>query len=1141
VQVLNCNYGVSCQSPVFWVRNGLFNNVQTVFSTSSSGVVGNGEHLIVDSASYLNGSSSLLTLNVTNSLLVSVTTPGTYSGAGNATDTSAALQSALAGTHYLANGSLHHNAGTGNISYQLQTDFRNFTTYPPLVYLNVTNSVNSLWAPQAARDTSGTPDRGYHYPALDYLISGVIVNGGTLVLTNGVAVAGYGSYALRTSGSGVVVSEGIPEQMNRLTTYHAVQEQGQRWITNFWMLNGVNLNLRFTDATAMSGANSLVASGELGAGTLNFRDCQFHDVAWTLYKYSSTVTCVNFTNNVFDRCAWSFAQGYYPYVQSPYPLSLQLHNNLFSHTSLTLYHYSSYYGTWELYDNLFDGAKVSLTEESGNPSYYLTTFGYNGFIGTVNALLAATDKRNLTRDFVSGPLGPYYYPATGGTGSLATLVNADTSRTPASLGLYHDTTRIDQSKEAGTALDIGFHYVAATPAESEIAKAGTTATASSTAYGWVPSYGIDSLTSDPGWHNASYTENPAYLRIDLGSSQTVDRVGYVPRVMSASWTDGSWNGVFRKFNVYVTDDASGNAANWGAPVASGEWFWPNRQERKDVSFAPAVGRYVILQRVSAWGWYGPQDANWANYGYPPGYASADEVWVYRHQWDMVHALDSDADGIADYEEDANGNGVVDSGETDPSNPFSLESCRFDGEVKAGSTEVFLYDYTLRANRDLTDSPRSANYPDGTFSMGWGANWASEMHMTNDFTECRVPPPPLDPNDTMREGQDYYWPPSGPGYFTSWTVLAGGNNPPPGLGLNIPRPPSLVLNIPWEKCWINGSDFIYQFDNTVSPFLSGTYRRNAQTTIRLDTGGWQWPKPARSVVLSCTAFNRSSGSTISINTEGYLAEPDDEIGQPPQPVDPVTTPIFIRNQQLNADGTTMLQVARGTSITDVTPSTGVDWYQFDVSASLPNIVHMTWSRHPLLRQAADVQRLFDDGAMLLAKDDDALVRDDDPRVKLGDPEFDRNLYDSDDVPLYVEFIAMPARNSTFPQNYANTNWTINAYYDITDYNNARQLLYASFANVKQVHYMGWWNDDYTKFLVVAGVTLSSMAPTMVILANATTPVPVHEWGHTVGLPDNTNDTDRVMYQDELVGTHKKINREERTNIVWSVWSGTPWGW
>ena len=65
----------------------------------------------------------------------------------------------------------------------------------------------------------------------------------------------------------------------------------------------------------------------------------------------------------------------------------------------------------------------------------------------------------------------------------------------------------------------------------------------------MPGYTIDGLSSDPGWHNASYTENPAYLGIDLGSSQTVDRVGYVPRVMPTNWTDGSWNGIFWKFGI----------------------------------------------------------------------------------------------------------------------------------------------------------------------------------------------------------------------------------------------------------------------------------------------------------------------------------------------------------------------------------------------------------------------------------------------------------------------------------------------------------------------------------------------------------------------------------------------------------------
>ena len=59
-------------------------------------------------------------------------------------------------------------------------------------------------------------------------------------------------------------------------------------------------------------------------------------------------------------------------------------------------------------------------------------------------------------------------------------------------------------------------------------------------------------------------------------------VAYEPRVMSSPTEDGSWNGAFKEFAIYVTDDSSGNPANWGAPVATGEWFWPNLQARRDV-------------------------------------------------------------------------------------------------------------------------------------------------------------------------------------------------------------------------------------------------------------------------------------------------------------------------------------------------------------------------------------------------------------------------------------------------------------------------------------------------------------------------------------------------------------------------------
>ncbi len=46
-------------------------------------------------------------------------------------------------------------------------------------------------------------------------------------------------------------------------------------------------------------------------------------------------------------------------------------------------------------------------------------------------------------------------------------------------------------------------------------------------------------------------------------------------------------------------------------------------------FAPTAGRYVILRRVTAWGWFGPQDSRYADFGYP-GYASANEIWVWEN-------------------------------------------------------------------------------------------------------------------------------------------------------------------------------------------------------------------------------------------------------------------------------------------------------------------------------------------------------------------------------------------------------------------------------------------------------------------------------------------------------------------------------
>ena len=153
--------------------------------------------------------------------------------------------------------------------------------------------------------------------------------------------------------------------------------------------------------------------------------------------------------------------------------------------------------------------------------------------------------------------------------------------------------------------------------ETEVPKSSMTLSASSEWSGWEAANTKDGLSTDPGWANTT-TGTTDYLRVDMGSSRKISRVAYTPRVMSASDADGSWNGVYRRYEIYVTDDSSGTPANWGAPVVSGEWSWPNRQERKDVRFTPKTGRYVYFRRVTSWGWYGPM-----------GYASANEIWVYE--------------------------------------------------------------------------------------------------------------------------------------------------------------------------------------------------------------------------------------------------------------------------------------------------------------------------------------------------------------------------------------------------------------------------------------------------------------------------------------------------------------------------------
>lgn len=159
---------------------------------------------------------------------------------------------------------------------------------------------------------------------------------------------------------------------------------------------------------------------------------------------------------------------------------------------------------------------------------------------------------------------------------------------------------------------------------SEVSKSGMTASGSSDTTGWEFSGAIDFAQGDAkGWHcsGSAYGNAVEFLRLDLASAQSVGRIAYRPRAMSGDpLNGGDWNGVFRRYQIYVTDNFSAAIGDWGPPVASGEWTWPNGQETRFVTFPPKSGRFVYFRRETAYGWYSNTQ---------PGYASAQEVWVYR--------------------------------------------------------------------------------------------------------------------------------------------------------------------------------------------------------------------------------------------------------------------------------------------------------------------------------------------------------------------------------------------------------------------------------------------------------------------------------------------------------------------------------
>ncbi len=344
------------------------------------------------------------------------------------------------GQHYLRLDSTYRGIGTTNIDATLRKDLAEMTTYAPQPLSGTITTTETL-LPDLPRDVSTL---GYHYPAIDYLADAAVLQNGSLTLRGGVVVAGtFGpnntSQAI-TLAPGKLTSIGTPARLNRILRANQVQENVA---TRGWGIIATGdedtfkpeLTLRFTEVSSLAGESQLIYMGNV-FGTFESSHSQFINSDITVSLYGGSPQVLGFTNNLFRFVNVS--------LLGSSPAKVFAYNNTFAPAGSVHFLDANNNTSWLIKDNLFD--HVLLTH-SGQPM----TAAKNAYVAMPNRLPGDTQIASLSSfAYASGPLGRFYHQGTS-------LVDQG-SRNATSAGLSRFTTRVDQTTEANTLVDVGFHY-----------------------------------------------------------------------------------------------------------------------------------------------------------------------------------------------------------------------------------------------------------------------------------------------------------------------------------------------------------------------------------------------------------------------------------------------------------------------------------------------------------------------------------------------------------------------------------------------------------------------------------------------------------------------------------------------------------
>ena len=365
-----------------------------------------------------------------------------------------------AASYYLTATSTNRNAGTTNINTNLLADLQTLTTYPPVV-TNGWFTNDYTFSPQALRNNTGMPDRGYHYPPIDYAVN-ITVSNATVTVFPGTVLAGFGTnsgaqYGVYLYTNGILDCEGTATSPNYLVQYNTVQEQSTTtWETTVWAgsLRGPNQTnsswayFAFTDWSVPAGSGQIASPFSIATCPVGLQDCQFY--GGTIGTAGQSLAA---TNCLFHRVGFTVSDD----------LSVDsatFYNNLFYVGEVSILHVTN--GTFTFRDNFFDQTAVTFISGSSN----INVCSNNAYVTTTNGVLLPENNDVILSNspsFQVGALGPYYYPTNFSPTNL-TLIHHG-SQPAEDAGLYFYTVTTNEVIEGDNTVSIGFHYVAITNGE----------------------------------------------------------------------------------------------------------------------------------------------------------------------------------------------------------------------------------------------------------------------------------------------------------------------------------------------------------------------------------------------------------------------------------------------------------------------------------------------------------------------------------------------------------------------------------------------------------------------------------------------------------------------------------------------------